>query len=89
MGKLKLRPAVRRFASEMERWLRVNEWKGGWQDCDFVELESSLDYEVDELKRAILAARRGGPMADIVREAADVANFAMMIADNAAAKGDQ
>jgi NTP pyrophosphatase (non-canonical NTP hydrolase) len=38
-----------------------------------------LDAEVEELAGALL----GGDSKEVAREAADVANFAMMIADNA------
>ncbi|MGE7271378.1 hypothetical protein ACQKK5_07950 [Brevibacillus panacihumi] len=67
-----IRSEVTWFAEEMEKKLRENDHKGGWEDCDILWLYGRLLEEVDEL-----AAAEGD---DIVREAADVANFAMMIA---------
>jgi hypothetical protein len=72
-----LRPPLRRFAIEMECWLRANDHKGGWRDCDPAWLLARLREEAKELEQAM--ARGVG--SEIRREAADVANFAMMIAD--------
>ncbi len=74
-----LRPEVLKFAGIMEGKLKQNDYKGGWLGCDILELLFSLEEEVRELKRAI---RDGG---DLGEEAADVANYAMMIADKAGA----
>lgn len=74
-----LRPVVMAFAEIMEEKLLENEIKGGWADCSPGFLLGRLDDEVLEL---IAECRR--PDRDpkrIVREAADVANFAMMVAD--------
>lgn len=92
-GWLDLRPEVRAFALHMERKLRDNDHKGGWKECDAKALFRRLLEEAEELAHAIdpVAQRchsgedRGGAYADwpavIGAEAADVANFAMMIAD--------
>jgi NTP pyrophosphatase (non-canonical NTP hydrolase) len=72
-----LRPSVRWFAERMERELRANAYKGGWAGCDAPWLLKRLREETRELAEAI----RGGDAEDIAAEAADVANFAMMIAD--------
>ncbi len=76
-----LREPVRRFAETMEQRLRANDHKGGWTRCEVLWLLGRLREEVEELEREIL---RGEPAA-IVHEAADVANFAMMIADRSTA----
>ncbi len=82
-----LRVEVLAFASLMEKKLRENDHKGGWQGEDKEYLLRRLTEEMGELERAATAfvtPSRG--WRDIVgSEAADVANFAMMIADNCGA----
>jgi hypothetical protein len=88
------RPQVRAFALLMERELRANDHKGGWRACAREWLAKRARQETKELKRAVREAvviedaTRGlsdGPMIAarnrIAEEAADVANFAMMVAD--------
>lgn len=73
-----VRAEVRQFSEGMERKLRLNEHKGGsaaWRQMGYWELFDRLQDEAWELYRAI----QGGE--DITDEAADVANFAMMISD--------
>jgi len=77
MSELKLRPEVRRFSEVMERRLRENDYKGGWKDCDYSYLTRRLQEEIDELHIAIQCKS----LDLIPEESADVANFAMMIAD--------
>ncbi len=89
---LKLRPSVQRFAQAMEAKLRENDFKGGWSADTVESLVHRLDDEVKELKEALGLAcdscGTGGshspdsPSA-ILEEAADVANFAMMISERA------
>ena len=74
-----MRDEVVWFAQEMETNLRANDCKGGWDGCSPKWLMNRLRQETAELRRAI---EHGNPEA-ILSEAADVANFAMMIADNA------
>lgn len=76
--KVQLRPCVEEFAMSMEKTLRRNDWKGGWNYMSGDELFSRLSEEVEELRLALVHHRS---RRTIVREAADVANFAMMIAD--------
>lgn len=71
-----LRPEVLAFAQAMENQLRANDHKGGWKGCDYAWLFGRLLEEVKELEREVT---RDGE--HILSEAADVANFAMMIAD--------
>lgn len=78
-----LRPEVRSFANAMEEKLRANDHKGGWEEMRPEWLTGRLKGEVEELCEAVHPAQ--GP-ADrfpdrIIGEAADVANFAMMVAD--------
>lgn len=71
---IKLRPVVRAFAEQMEIALRHNDHKEGWGKCSSQYLFARLRAEVNELS----AASRGNQK---ILEAADVGNFAMMIAD--------
>lgn len=77
------RAQVQRFALAMEAELRANDHKGGWHACTLSWLLRRLRVEVNELERAIKHKQRVG--AEVLSEAADVANFAMMIADNCGA----
>lgn len=72
------------FAQEMERRLRVNDHKPGWEDLTDAWLLHRLRQETQELTLA-LASFKGQPARAyaVIEEAADVANFAMMVADNA------
>jgi NTP pyrophosphatase (non-canonical NTP hydrolase) len=74
---------VQRFAEIMEDKLVENDGKRGWRRNDAYQLHDRLLEEAAELRQAMTDA--GGDAAPnastIAREAADVANFAMMIAD--------
>ncbi len=70
-----MRKEVKLFAEQMEIALQRNDHKGGWDNCSFEYLFTRLIEEVGEISQA---ARNGDP---ITKECADVANFAMMIAD--------
>jgi len=81
-----VRPEVRVFARLMEERLKANDHKGGWKKCTFSYLVARLLQEVnDELIPALLERDQVLPSTSIkvAKEAADVANFAMMIADRA------
>lgn len=75
-----IREAVKKFTVRMESKLRKNDHKGGWENCDAFKLFDLLLEEKNELEDALESL---DPY-DIIDECADVANFAMMIADNAA-----
>ena len=53
-----------------------NDAKDGWHGMDVGQLLGFLDKELDELADTIM----NGTADDVIDEAADVANFAMMIA---------
>lgn len=72
-----LRPELRFFAREMERALRQHEHLPGWAGQPVDELFGRLVEEVDELADEIDT----GDRERIIDAAADVANYAMMIAD--------
>lgn len=73
------RKEVEIFTLCMEEKLRRNDHKGGWEDCAMSDLFERLKAEVKELEEAI----NGESDVNVMFEAADVANFAMMIAWNA------
>lgn len=53
MSRLKLRPEVEAFAQLMERALRENDDKGGWDRCSNGYLQTRLHQEVEELAEAL------------------------------------
>ena len=78
--KVILRPEVKWFAEQMELKLRTNDWKGGWDGEDELWLWSRMMEEAAELhSAAFMPGER--TLSRIAGEAADVANFAMMLAD--------
>lgn len=70
--------AVRWFSDQMLTKLRENRGKGGWRHETDFSLLGSIANELHELVDALHA----GDPKEIARECADVANFAMFIADN-------
>ncbi len=74
-----LRPEVIAFAVAMETKLRMNDFKGGWQDMSEGDCVDRIQDELQELELAVV---RDEPAVVVLAEAADVANFAMFIADN-------
>ena len=86
------RESVCWFSGLMETKLRENDHKGHWRNCDLEYMEQRIREEFAELSAALMQyqiaslspheATRTRYLGDRVkREAADVANFAMMIAD--------
>ena len=73
----------RRFVDAMKYKMRRNAHKGRWEDIGLIEAQILLNKEVEELKEAI----RDGNMVEILLEAADVANFAMIVSAIAIDKG--
>jgi NTP pyrophosphatase (non-canonical NTP hydrolase) len=66
------------FRDRMAKKLLLNAHKGGWADWPVSGLIEGIKREVEELERAIDKNESAERVAD---EAADVANFAMMVAD--------
>lgn len=91
----KPRPQLAQFANLMEEILKRNDHKGGWNECSALWLLAKLSEEVGELG-SILAELHfpdgvtllltAQMVRSIREEAADIANIAMMIADNASRK---
>lgn len=75
-----LRSEVEWFALEMEAKLRENDHKGHWRNCSLEYLRTRIHEELGELLTTLDAVPVESSE-QITREAADVANFAMMIAD--------
>jgi hypothetical protein len=84
-----LRPEVLAFAHAMETELRANDHKGGWRDSSTHWLLERMNQERRELTAAVdhtygtlpHTSAREKAQAAVLSEAADTANFAMMIAD--------
>ena len=85
---LQVREPVRWFSERMEEKLQKNDHKSHWSNCDFPYLDKRLDEEIQELKtaRSLLYPVTAETVQAVISEAADVANFAFMIADNARSK---
>lgn len=78
-----MREALNWFASRMEGKLQENDHKSAWEQKPQTVLYSRLLDEVIELHEALVEYMdHGGDGENIVREASDVANFAMMIASS-------
>ncbi len=80
-----VREPVAQFAREMEAQLRANAWKSGWNGCLGDYLWDRTFQEMLKLRDALKAAGNPPTIAQgkrITKEAADAANFLMMIADN-------
>lgn len=79
------------FSEKMKQELLENIYKGGWGDCNLLWLNTRLLEEAGELSRLLARFHRpdGGAISGenttvkrrAIEEAADIANFAMMIAD--------
>jgi NTP pyrophosphatase (non-canonical NTP hydrolase) len=74
-----------RFAGVMHQKLYENRHKNHWSTVSAKWLLNRARQELRELARALEA----GDAREIAREAADVANFCMMIADNAAKRSKE
>lgn len=72
------------LAAQMFVELDRNSFKHGWSTCSNKYLYKKLNEEIAELKVAV----RSGNKDVILSEAADAANFIMMITDNAGAFDD-
>lgn len=70
--------ALSDFVVHMRHKLLLTRHRPHWKNIAIDFLFSRLEEEVRELRASIDA----GDRKEVVREAADVANFAMMIADN-------
>lgn len=74
---------VKWFAEQMEQRLKANDHKTGWDKSSTSWLCEQASRKLTELCIAGSHKRQYRNSEEIARLAADVANFAMMIADNA------
>lgn len=65
---------IRRFVDAMLYKLKVHSAKGRWENLDILNILGKLDGEVKELRYAVSE----GNTIEVVLEAADVANYAMI-----------
>ena len=72
-----VREPVSWFAQQMESKLIKNDHKVGWRHMTYRDLQRRIKDELEELYKAIFWGE-----GNVISEAADVANFCMMIADN-------
>jgi NTP pyrophosphatase (non-canonical NTP hydrolase) len=79
----KYRHDIRRMIDAMVYKLKVHHKKGRWEDSNIPEMIKRMEAEITELKEAIA----NGNLLEIQMEAADVANFAMIIASIATERG--
>ena len=78
-SKERIEADISTFTDAMKQKLGENEHKGYWDKLSLLELLYLLSNEVEELTDAILVKDE----TEVMREAADVGNFAMMICTNA------
>jgi len=79
---VKLRDCLKEFVGSMEAQLRANEWRGGWDAESFDKMLARLDEQRRQLKLAVKHLGQGKVQpGELVRRAADVANYGMIIAD--------
>lgn len=77
------RASVRWFAEQMELALRRNDHKGGWHNDRPGQLSERICQEWAELEEARVSPNlHTADSAQVIREAADVANMAHMVADH-------
>lgn len=81
------------FAQAMEERLKANDHKGGWKGCQDWWLMQRVHQELNEMSAVLIKLRgldgdqlktellKGQTLRDLRHEAADVANFVMMIVD--------
>jgi len=72
-----LRPDLQRFFDAMIYKLRRNKHKGRWEDLDIPKTVERMRDEIAELEEAISE----GSTVEVLFEAADVANFALITAN--------
>lgn len=90
--KVAVRPEVAQFAIEMERVLKENDHKKGWDEMSYHQLFVAIKREFEELQREYIlhanskdSMNHDGSSPGIKRmreEAIDIANFCMFLCHN-------
>lgn len=75
--KKEIEDTVSWFSGRMQEKMLTNMYKGSWRGYTTQLLFKRLIDEISELYEALLV----GGTEDIIKEASDIANFSMMIAD--------
>jgi len=73
---LQYREDIRRFVDAMVYKLKVHHRKGRWEDLTAESQIANLKGEVTELEEAV----KNGNLVEVMLEAADVANYGLIIA---------
>lgn len=76
------RQVVKWFSEQMEKKLQENDHKKSWTEYEDDYLITRMEQEMDELMKAIIDLKYGkGSPEEVIKEAADVSNISMFIAD--------
>ena len=79
---MQIREALRFFAQEMEKELKNNEFRGDWRECGPSDMMARLWDEMYDLDDQVEKVCEGkGDRMAVLKEAVDVANYAMFVAD--------
>lgn len=79
---MNLRPEVADFAQRMEFVLQENDDKSHWSG----ETQNILNYNLEQARQKLHDAVCGNDHGLVIKYAVHVANYSMMLADNAANK---
>lgn len=71
------------FAMKMEKRLKENDWKEGWDECDIKYLLGRAEANLSLVRMALIGNDSPSLKEFAMLCCADAANFCMMIADNA------
>lgn len=77
----KQRPVLVWFIKEMDARLTLNEWKGGWDDCDIPYLLGRASANLNLVHTAVIENSSDSLKTFAVQCCADCANYCMMMAD--------
>lgn len=75
------RKPVMEFAHDMEKQLKANDHKGGWMQEHWCDLVTGLEISLEKLKKELMKMPKHNEY-EVTTRCANIANFAMMIADN-------
>jgi hypothetical protein len=76
------REEVLLYSQAMERVLRKNDYKGGWNELSLGDILDRIDVELKEAHEAWNAVKKREHYDKVSEELIDVANFCMMFYDN-------